>query len=106
MEHYLEGLNWDLRTQGKSVKLAEDCQNHLFGLKSGRISSDLTVVLIGLSDDTETRYGVKYLAEIEGADNKKSTPSTHLAAACMNSILMFQLNKVGCSDHPNIAIQP
>ncbi len=52
-------------TQLKAVKLAEDCQHHLFRLKTGRIDRDLKVMPIRLSEDIQTRYGIKYLAEIE-----------------------------------------
>ena len=73
-------------TQGKAIKLAEDCQHHLFRLKTGRISSDLTVMPIGLSEDIETRYGTKYLAELDGACRELSQK--------VNSI-----NALGCYMH-------
>jgi hypothetical protein len=53
-------------TQEHAITLVDKCHHHLFRLKTGRLSSDLTVPPVQLSEYVDTPIGQKYIAEIEG----------------------------------------
>ena len=73
-------------TQENAIKLVDKCNHHLFRLKTGRLSSDVNVQPVQLSEYVETPVGRKYIAEIEGE--------------CRDmSLVVYQARAQGCYMH-------